>query len=156
MNRCANIVLLVATFIALETSVWAQHPRQSVQLSEAEKRWGEFGASSYTYKLRVGGVFGSSDYLVKVEEGACKARRIGGIGIGKPRFRDRFRYEPGCEGWTIRELLERVQFDLARGFSLTDIEFDAKYGFVRKASLDSTEVADQGWGFEVMEFRVSE
>jgi hypothetical protein len=132
--------------------IHAQANLQSQQLAAAEAKWAEFGGSSYKYKLRVGGVFGAGEYRVEVRGNNCRSRHVGGIGLGHAKFLERFRSEPTCDGRRIAELLKSVQIDVARGFTLTDMGVDARYGFLSKAYLDGPENEDQGWGFEITDF----
>ena len=132
----------------------AQTPAQSLQLTAAATNWANLGATHYRYRLRVGGVFGGGEYKVEVKDSSCKSRHVGGIGIGKAHFFDHFRTEPTCDHRLIADLLNQVQVDVARGYTIDDIEIDSKYGFLKKAHLDTTQLYDQGWGFEVSEFRV--
>jgi hypothetical protein len=153
MNFRATLGVLLTSIIMVPITS-AQPGQQSEQLSMAAARWAALAARSYTYKLNVGGVFGSGDYLVQVRNGVRKSRHIGGIGMGKPRFLERFRSEPSCKQRLIQDLLEEVRSDLERGFMVTDLVLDARYGFLSKAYVDSDQVLDQGWGFEVSEFKV--
>ena len=70
------------------------------------------------------------------------------------KFLERFRSEPTCDVRLIAELLKEVRADVARGYTLEDLQVDARYGFLSKAYLDTSKMEDQGWGFEVTEFEV--
>jgi hypothetical protein len=147
--------LLAAFALAsLAQSIHAQSDLQSQQLAAAEAKWAELGATSYKYKLRVGGVFGAGEYRVEVRGNTCRSRHVGGIGFGHATFLARFRSEPTCNGRLISELLKSVQTDVGRGFTLTDLAVDARYGFLAKAYLDTSKIEDQGWGFEIMDFEM--
>lgn len=127
---------------------------QSQQLTTAIAKWAELGANNYRYKLRVGGVFGAGEYRVEVRGNECKSRHVGGIGLGHARFLERFKREPTCDGRRIAELLQEVQTDVARGYTLEDLQIDVRYGFPTRAHLDTSELTDQGWGFEITDFEV--
>jgi hypothetical protein len=147
--------LLAALALAsIATYIHAQASLESRQLEAAEAKWVELGATSYKYKLRVGGVFGAGEYRVEVRGNSCKSRHVGGIGLGHAKFLERFRSEPTCDGRLIAELLKSVKIDVARGFTLTDMGVDARYGFLTKAYLDTSKIEDQGWGFEIRDFEV--
>jgi hypothetical protein len=153
MSRSTLLLSALAlTSLVLDAS--AQTPPHSQQLADADARWQELGATSYKYKLKVGGVFGAGEYRVKVEGNRCRSRHVGGIGLGRAKFRDHFRNESSCDRRLIIDLLKEVQADLARGYTLEEFQLDARYGFLRKAYLDTPKVEDQGWGFEVTDFEV--
>jgi hypothetical protein len=99
-------------------------------------------------------VFGAGEYRVEVRGNKCNSRHVGGIGLGHANFLERFQIEPTCDGRLIADLLKQVQADLARGYRLEDLQVHARYGFLTKAYLDTSEMVDQGWGFEVMDFEV--
>jgi Family of unknown function (DUF6174) len=147
-------LLVVLALASMAHYIHAQANLQSQQLAAAEAKWAELGATSYKYKLRVGGVFGAGEYRVEVRGKNCRYRHVGGIGLGHARFLERFRSEPTCNGRLIAELLKSVQTDVARGLTLTDVGVDARYGFLTKAYLDTSKIEDQGWGFEIMDFEV--
>jgi hypothetical protein len=140
--------------VSLAPYIHAQANLESQQLAAAEAKWAELGATRYRYKLRVGGVFGAGEYRVEVEGNNCKSRHVDGIGLGHAKFLERFRSEPNCDGRLIADLLKSVKIDIARGFTLTDFDVDARYGFLTKAYLDTSMIEDQGWGFEIMDFEV--
>jgi hypothetical protein len=76
----------------------------------------------------------------------CVSRQVGGIGMGKARFLDRFRAVPTCDGQLIAGLMKNVRDDIARGNLLDeDVRVDAKYGYLISAHLDMPELFDQGW-----------
>jgi hypothetical protein len=79
---------------------------------------------------------------------------VGGIGLGHARFLERFRSEPTCDGRLIAELQDQVQADIARGYTLEDLQVDARFGFLTKAYLNTSMMVDQGWGFEVTDFQL--
>jgi Family of unknown function (DUF6174) len=147
-------LLVALTLASLAPCIHSQANLQSQQLAAADAKWTELGATSYKYKLRVGGVFGAGEYRVEVRGNNCRSRHVGGIGLGHAKFLERFRSEPTCDGRLIAELLKSVQTDVARGFTLTDVGIDARYGFLTKAYLDTSKIEDQGWGFEIMDFEV--
>jgi hypothetical protein len=143
--------------LVLASVVYGAHAEtqfQSLQLAAADAKWVELGATSYKYKLRVGGVFGAGEYRVEVRGDECRSRHVGGIGLGHAKFFERFQSEPTCHGRLIAELLKDVQNDVAHGYTLTDVEIDARYGFLRKAYVDASKIEDQGWGFEITDFEV--
>jgi Family of unknown function (DUF6174) len=152
------VLLMALIWVSMVQRVPAQSQlelRQSQLLAAAEAKWVELGATSYRYKLRVGGVFGPGEYRVEVRGSQCKSRHVGGIGLGHAKFLERFRSEPNCDGRLIADLLKEVRFDVARGYTLQDVQIDARYGFLAKAYIDPSEkIEDQGWGFEVTEFEV--
>lgn len=153
MKGCTPIVLLtVAAITAPYTS--AQVPTKSQLVPIAIQKWVELAPTNYTYKLSSGGVFGRGIYKVHVRNGVCTSKHIGGNGIGKPRFLRRFIAEASCERRLVADLMQQVQSDLSRGFQLGEIETDPMYGFLRKANLDTDAMEDQGWGFEISEFKL--
>ena len=127
---------------------------QVQQIALAQQHWAELGAISYSYRLEVGGAFGSGVYRVKVNHGHCTSRHIGGIGLGAAHFRDHFRTEPSCQGRLIFDLTSQVRQDIQAGYELQDAQLNNKYGFLTRAYLDTSELFDQGWGFEVMDFKL--
>jgi len=150
----STLLLVALASASIVRDAPAQTPFQSQQLAAAAAKWAELGATSYKYKLRVGGVFGAGEYRVEVRQNQCKSRHVGGIGLGHARFFERFRSEPTCDGRLISELQNRVQADVARGYTLEDLQVDARFGFLTKAYLDTSSMEDQGWGFEVMDFQL--
>jgi hypothetical protein len=54
----------------------------------------------------------------------------------------------------FRPTPKQVQADVARGYTLEDLQVDARYGFLTKAYLNTSGMEDQGWGFEVTNFEV--
>ena len=106
------------------------------------------------YKLRVGGVFGAGEYRVEVRGNRCKSRHVGGIGVGHARFLERFQREPTCDGRRIAELLQEAQTDVASGYTLEELRIDVRYGCPTRIYLDTSELTDQGWGFEITDFEV--
>jgi hypothetical protein len=150
----STLSLVVLTLALYLSDARAQTLEQSQQLTAAAKNWANLGATHYRYRLRVGGVFGGGEYKVEVKDNSCKSRHVGGIGFGKAHFFEHFRTEPTCDQRLIADLLNQVQVDVARGYTIDDIEVDATYGFLKKAHLDTEQLYDQGWGFEVSEFRV--
>jgi hypothetical protein len=147
--------LLAALVLAsVAYGVHARAQFESPQLAAAEAKWAELRATNYKYKLRVGGVFGAGEYRVEVRGDKCRSWHVGGIGLGQAKFLERFQSEPTCHGRLIAELLKEIQFEVARGYTLTDVEIDARYGFLRKAYIDTSEIEDQGWGFEIMDFEM--
>jgi hypothetical protein len=99
-------------------------------------------------------VFGAGEYRVEVRGNKCNSRHVGGIGFGHAKFLERFRSEATCDRRLIAELLKEVRADVARGYTLEDLQVDARYGFLSKAYLDTSKMEDQGWGFEVTDFEV--
>ena len=150
----STLFLVVLVLVCVVPDASAQTRVQSQQLAAAEAKWSELGATSYKYKLRVGGVFGAGEYRVVVRGNKCKSRHVGGIGLGHASFFERFRSEPTCDGRLIAELLNEIQANVARGYTLEDLQIDARYGFVSKAYVDTSKMEDQGWGFEVTHFEV--
>jgi Family of unknown function (DUF6174) len=151
---CSTLLLVALALTSLVQDVSAQTHAQSQQLATAVAKWTELGATNYKYKLRVGGVFGAGEYRVEVRGNKCKSRHVGGIGLGHANLLERFQSEATCDGRLIAELVMQVQADLARGYTLEDLQVHARYGFLTKAYLDTSKMVDQGWGFEVMDFEL--
>jgi hypothetical protein len=145
---------VILVLVVLVPAASTQTPAQSQRLAADARSWVDPGATDYTYRLSVGGVFGAGEYRVEVRHHKCKSKHVGGIGLGKARFLDHFRTEPTCYGRLIGELLKQVQADVARGYTLVDFQIDAEYGYVKKVYLEASHPEDQGWGFEVSEFRL--
>lgn len=128
----------------------------SARFVEAHDKWNALSARTYTYDLGVsiGAVFGYGHFHVKVKEGRCLARHYAGVGFGRPSFGDRLRYRP-CDGYLPADLFQSVRDDLARGWKVTDLTTDDRYGFPSRASIDNDgTIEDQGWGFEITNFRL--
>jgi hypothetical protein len=148
------IVLSLVTFAVWLPCAHAQMAKQTQEISLAQQRWAELGAISFKYRLKVGGVFGAGVYRVEVVNGRCVSKHIGGIGMGAAHFRDHFHTEPNCDGRLISDLVNEVQGDIGRGYDLQDLKIDAKFGFLTRAYLDTAQLFDQGWGFEVTDFKL--
>ena len=91
---------------------------------------------------------------VKVKDGRCLARHYAGVGLGRPSFADRLRYRP-CDGYLPADVFQSVRDDLAKGWKVTDLTTHDRYGFPSHASIDNDgTIEDQGWGFEIGNFRL--
>ena len=54
--------------------------------------------------------------------------------------------------WSVRWICQPLDRQLRARRLVADLKFDAAHGIIKEAHLDTAEVEDQGWGFEVLEF----
>jgi hypothetical protein len=158
----SHAILVVA--IAVASSALANSPADLQKVTTAEQKWIRLGAVSYEYTLgvSVGGVFGWGEFKVTVKNGICTSRHIGGIGFGRPRFIERFRFARGCnvDGWSgvhllPADLFREITEEVANGFVLKNLRVHPEYGFPVEASIDSDKSEDQGWGFTISDFKLT-
>jgi hypothetical protein len=137
-------------FVLLLFSALARASEYSeAQLSALKNNWILSEPSAYSYTLRHGGVFGYTVEKISVRKGACRARAQFVYGKKGPWKRSK------CEGNRIHELIESVQKQELEGVFQSQIKLSVKYKFISYYSVEpKTEFTDQGWYFEISNFKV--
>lgn len=120
------------------------------QLEQAERMWIAADVSGYRYRLVKGGVFGYSEYTVRVKDGSCTARSR--FVFNKPQPWRRAK----CDGLTMPELFSEVREQLVRGTLRVEMKVEESLGYVVKFSAEpDTDLMDQDWYLIVSDFRAS-
>jgi hypothetical protein len=145
----------VACFVIIlssEQSPAASHDSELLaQLDHAEALWNSAGLTDYGYSLTQGGVFGYTQYKVRIRKGRCSASSHPMPDTSKGAWQ-----RTGCEGLTIPELFQDIRRELMRGTVRARAEFDKTFGYVMNFSADpDTRIPDQGWYLKVTEFKFS-
>jgi hypothetical protein len=141
--------VLLASF-AHETMASPGDIRSLAQLEQAERMWLAAEISGYRYRLIKGGVFGYSEYTVKVNDGSCTARSR--FVFDKPQRWRRAK----CDGLTIPELFSEVRQQLMRGTRRVEMKIDESVGYVVTFNAEpDTDLTDQDWYLRVSDFRAT-
>ena len=148
-------IAAVAYFLIVlssEQSLAASHDSELLaQLAQAEAVWSSAGLTDYGYSLTRGGVFGYTQYKVRISKGRCSASSRPVFGKSRGAWQ-----RTGCEGITISELFQDIRRELTRGTVRASAEFDKAFGYVTSFSAEpDTGLSDQDWYLEVKEFKLS-
>ena len=115
-------------------------------LDKAEAQWAAAEITSYSYRIRRGGVFGGTVYDTVFLPDSCRAKRLKDVGL--PSSLD-------CDKNTMPELFATIRAELATGASDVSVSLDAKLGYVNSFWVEpNTDLTDQGWGAEISHLRI--
>src|SRR5690606_13539221 len=142
------LACLLLASLARETVGSPRDNEALAQLEQGERMWIAAELSRYEYRLIKGGVFGYTEYTVRVNDGSCTARSR--FGFGKPQ---RWR-RADCDGLTVPELLAEIREQLMRGTRRLELKLDESIGYVVMFSAEpDTDLTDQDWYLRVSDFR---
>jgi hypothetical protein len=142
-------VLLAAFCAPLAAS--PQDVEYLAQLDRAERSWAAANVLAYRYTLVKGGVFGHSEYQLKVGANRCTARSRF-VFDNKPKP---WRYAK-CDGLTMPELFAEVREQLVKGTRRVGLKLDGSLGYIVEFTAEpATNLSDQDWYVIVSEFRAN-
>jgi len=145
----AALAILVGVPIA-HASVWVEPLLQD--LDAAALKWSGHHPVRYTYTLGVGsGPFGSSSVRVKVVDGQCVAKTRFEFGRHKSRWK-----KCPCDGFMMEDVFARLRKGLEGKPSDFTADYDPRYGYVKRASVDpDAKLQDVDWGYYMKSFKVT-
>jgi Family of unknown function (DUF6174) len=118
------------------------------QLEQAERLWNAADLAGYRYTLVRGGVFGYSEYEVRVGKGRCTARSR--FVFEQPQLWQRAK----CDGLTMPELFSDVRDQLEGGTRSVELKLDGALGYIVEFSAEpDTQLSDQDWYVRIRKFR---
>ena len=117
-------------------------------IDEAEHRWRTAALNSFSYHLVVGGPFGYTTYVIRVDGNECKAKSRSTFG------KHTSRWKPGpCKGQSMGDLFTEFRRQLSYAQELIELNFDPDYGYPTKVSFQPHESDDQSEYFEISTFK---
>ena len=148
MTPIAAIMALALTASALASETADRSTLEALDLAKA--RWNSRAASSMTYTVRIGGVFGGADHKVTIRNGRCKA-----ISRSTHARFDAFWRPTECTGLRIPDLFAELRRQLVRGTVSHDVRFNSTFGYIEELTLEpKTNITDQAGWVEMKRFRV--
>lgn len=151
MRDCRNICVVTGLLLACfcqPLPASEQDRDYLAQLEQAERSWKSADLAGYRYTLIRGGVFGHSEYEVRVGKDRCTARSR--VVAEKPRPWQSAK----CDGLTMPELFADVRAQLTKGTQQVTLRLDGGLGYIAEFSAEpDTSLSDQFWYLQVRQFR---
>jgi hypothetical protein len=115
-------------------------------LDRAEAQWGSADITSYSLRIRRGGVFGGSVFKATYGPDSCRATHLKNIGLSSSF---------ACEKNSMSQLLAEVRNQVISGEGDVSLSLDPELGYIHWFSVEPhTDLTDQGWGVEITHFKV--
>jgi hypothetical protein len=115
-------------------------------IDRAEAQWRSAAITSYSLRIRRGGVFGGSVFKATYGPGSCRATYLKDVGLPSSL---------ACEENSMPQLLAEVRNQVTSGEGDVSLSLDPELGYLHWFSVEPhTDLTDQGWGVEITHFRV--
>jgi len=134
----------------LTTKALAFNPASLAEIETAESLWNSKNLISYSYLVKEGGVFGFSEYKIKVNGEKCSAKSRYSIGSKFSSWKSDV-----CTGHLISEQFARSKKQMLAGTNHSTFTANAGVGYIQYFSADPiTDATDQDWYIEIKNFKV--